>query len=135
VILSSAPNKAVCFNVSGLGSSLGPRWRYARPGPHKTLGVERRFLNQASGAPFDCQAILSLPSRKLLLTDGRFERDQAELYAATGIPVTANRSPRRSTAQAIRASLLAKATIATLRWTRLVSPFAHRPSGVSRSAT
>ena len=61
-------------------------------------------------------------------------RPIAELYAATGIPVAANRSPRRSTAQAIRASLLAKATIATLRWARLSSAFAHRPSGVSRSA-
>jgi hypothetical protein len=41
-----------------------PRWRYARSGPHKTLGVERRFLNQASGTPFDCQALSSSPSRK-----------------------------------------------------------------------
>jgi hypothetical protein len=36
------------------GQSLGPRWRYARSGPHKFLGVERRFLKQASGTPFDC---------------------------------------------------------------------------------
>ena len=36
------------------GQSLGPRWRYARSGPHKLLGVERHFLNQASGTPFDC---------------------------------------------------------------------------------
>jgi SOS response associated peptidase (SRAP) len=36
-------------------------------------------------------------------------------YAAIDILVAANRSPRRSTAQAILASLLAKATIATLR--------------------
>ena len=43
-----------------------PRWRYARSGPHKTHGVERRFLNQASGTPFDCEAISSSPSRKLL---------------------------------------------------------------------
>jgi transposase len=34
--------------------------RYARPGPHKLFGVERRFLNQVSRTPFDCQAI-SLP--------------------------------------------------------------------------
>jgi hypothetical protein len=33
-------------------------------------------LNQASGASFDCQAIPSLPSRKPLLTGGRFERDR-----------------------------------------------------------
>ena len=50
--------------------------------------------------------------------------------AFLGIPVTANRSPRRSTAQAILASLLAKATIATLRLARLESAFAHGPSGV-----
>ena len=40
-------------------NSLRPRWRYARSGPHKSLGVERRFLNQDSEAPFDCQAISS----------------------------------------------------------------------------
>ena len=33
-------------------------------------------MNKASGASFDCQAIPSLPSRKPLLTVGRFERDQ-----------------------------------------------------------
>src|SRR3954469_19254493 len=27
--------RSVCFNVSGLGASPGPRWRSARPGPHK----------------------------------------------------------------------------------------------------
>jgi hypothetical protein len=37
-----------------------PRWRYARPGPHKHRGVGRRFFNQVSRTPFDCQAI-SLP--------------------------------------------------------------------------
>ena len=61
-------------------------------------------------------------------------RPIAELYAATGIPGAANRSPRRSTAQAILASLLVKATTTTLRWALLISPFTHRPSGVSRSA-
>ena len=45
-------------------NSLRPRWRYARSGPHKSLGVERRFLTQDSEAPFDCQAISSSPSRK-----------------------------------------------------------------------
>ena len=38
-------------------------WNYTS-GPHKSLGVERRFLNQDSEAPFDCQAISSSPSRK-----------------------------------------------------------------------
>ena len=39
----------------------------------------------------------------------------------------ANLSCRRSAAQAILASLLAKATTATLRWARANNPFAHRP--------
>ena len=65
--LSRLAADPVCFNVSGLGGSFSrPRWRYARSGPHKTYGVERRFLNQASGTPFDCEAISSSPSRKLL---------------------------------------------------------------------
>ena len=34
-----------------------PRWRYARPGPHKHRGVGRRFFDQVSRTPFDCQAI------------------------------------------------------------------------------
>ena len=38
---------------------LRPRWRYARSGPHKIPGVERRFLNQDAGTPFDCR-----PSRR-----------------------------------------------------------------------
>src|SRR4029077_2086702 len=37
-----------------------PRWRYARPVPHKLPGVERHFFDQVSRTPFDCQAI-SLP--------------------------------------------------------------------------
>ena len=48
-----------------LRNSLRPRWRYARSGPHKTPGIRsRRFLNQVSEAPFNCQAIPSSPSRK-----------------------------------------------------------------------
>jgi hypothetical protein len=42
----------------------------------KLPASDRRFLNQVSGAPFDCQVIPLLPSRKPLLTDGRFERDR-----------------------------------------------------------
>ena len=61
--------------------------------------------------------------------------EKLELNVDTGIRIAANRSWRRNTAQAILASLLAKATIATLRCVRLKSPFAHRPKGVSRSAT
>jgi hypothetical protein len=58
-------------------SSFRPRWRYARPSPHKSPGVKmRRFLNQASRTPFDCQAISSSPSRKHLLAVGCFASDQ-----------------------------------------------------------
>jgi|GEM_PF-608207 len=59
---SAADRSASTYPASEVFSR--PRWRYARSGPHKSLGVERRFLNQASGAPFDCQAISSSPSRK-----------------------------------------------------------------------
>jgi hypothetical protein len=51
-----------------------------------------------------------------------------------GTAFASNGFPRCSPAQAILASLLAKATTATLRWALLISSFAHRPSGVSRSA-
>ena len=43
-----------------------PRWRYARSRPHKSLGVERRFLNQASRTPFDCQAISLSPLANII---------------------------------------------------------------------
>ena len=46
--------------------SSQPRWRYAHSGPHKLPGVERRFLNQAFGAPFDCQAISISPLANLI---------------------------------------------------------------------
>jgi hypothetical protein len=34
-------NHQVCFNVSDLGASPRPRWRFARPGPHKLHDVFR----------------------------------------------------------------------------------------------
>jgi Winged helix-turn helix len=49
-----------------------PRWRYAHSGPHKLPGVERRFLNQAFGAPFDCQAISISPLANLIDRSARF---------------------------------------------------------------
>src|SRR5712675_167287 len=112
-----------------------PRWRYAHSGPHKLPGVERRFLNQAFGAPFDCQAISISPLANLIDRSAHFGSAPTNDYAAKGSPLTTNPSPRRSTAQAILASLLANATMATLGWARSSSALAHRPSGVSRSAT
>lgn len=39
-----------------------PRWISARPGPHKTHGIECHFLNQVSETPVDRQAIfMSFP--------------------------------------------------------------------------
>jgi hypothetical protein len=58
----------------------------------------------------------------------------AKAYAAPGNSLAANLSPHRSTAQAIRAGLLAKATTATFLWTQASKPFAHRPRAVSHSA-
>ena len=52
---STADQSASTYPASEIFSR--PRWRYARSGPHKSLGVERRFLNQASRTPVDCQAI------------------------------------------------------------------------------
>jgi putative transposase len=51
------PACSVYANVSGLEASPRPRWRSARPGPHKHDGVERHFFCQVSRTPFDCQAI------------------------------------------------------------------------------
>ena len=130
---SAADQSASTYPASE--DSSQPRWRYAHSGPHKLPGVERRFLNQAFGAPFDCQAISISPLANLIDRSARFGSSPTNDYAATGSPLTTNLSPRRSTAQAILASLLANATMATLGWARSSSALAHRPSGVSRSAT
>ena len=55
------PIWSVYANVSGLGTMSRPRWRFARPGPHKTGGDERPFFGQVSRTPIDCQAISHLP--------------------------------------------------------------------------
>ena len=89
----------VCFNVSGLGVKPRPRWRYARPGPHKIPGVERRFLNQASRTPFDCQAI-SLPppanicGRRRLRGAGRSDRYAVAQRRGVEILAAAQHRPR-----------------------------------------
>ena len=115
-------------------SPFRPRWRYARSGPHKLSGLEGHRICQASGAPFDCQAISSSPLANIFWRSDALYVQTPEFYAAM-VGCAANLCCRRSTAQAILASLLAKATTATLRWARPNSAFAHRPSGVSRSAT
>ena len=88
---------------------------------------------------------IRLPGRRLTVRPSRCHLSQTSLarpalslrpnlYAATDTALASNGFPRCSTAQAILASLLAKATTATLRWVLRISSFAHRPSGVSRSA-
>ena len=84
----------------------------ARSGPHKTVGVERRFLARLPDA-FDCQAISSSPLANICCRSTLL-RPTTEPLCRRHIPVAANGSPRRRTAQAILASLLAKATTATL---------------------
>jgi putative transposase len=64
------PVCAVYANVSGLGAMPRPRWRSARPGPHKLDGVMRHFFGQVSRAPVDCQAI-SLPPPADLVSRSR----------------------------------------------------------------
>ena len=58
-VLSSCHDQfASTYPASGLNP--GQDGDTQRPGPHKTPGVERHFLNQVSRTPFDCQAI-SIP--------------------------------------------------------------------------
>jgi hypothetical protein len=54
----------------------GQRWKSARPGPHKTLGGERHFLNQGSSLPvFGKSAIPDSP------VDGRGAGSANEMRA------------------------------------------------------
>jgi hypothetical protein len=95
------------------GSCPRPRWRSARPGPHKTLGVERHFLNQGSSTPFDCQAISLPPLANIVSPSTHQSRCQADSYANMGASLAAKCCPCRRTAHEMRASLLASATTAT----------------------
>ena len=105
---------------------------HSRSRSRNPTGMPARTPRLTRASP--CEAISSSPSRKPRLHDRRFRSDRTNLYAATDTDLASNGFPRCSTAQAILASLLAKATTATLRWVLRISSFAHRPSGVSRSA-
>ena len=118
----------VCANVSGLtGACPRPRWRSARPGPHKSFGIEAPFFEpgcQGAGRPSG-HLHVSFPQTSWA----------AQLRAARPIRLTGHGDvtqvearSRRSVAQAIRASLLASATIAMLRWVRASSPRSHPPA-------
>jgi hypothetical protein len=131
----SDPIQAVCVNVSGLWARPRPRWRSARPGPHKLHGVERHFLNQVSRTPIDCQAISLSPPADI---NGRAASSvpSADIgYAAAPAAAASNDAPRRNTAHTIRASLLARATMAALLRTRFSNPRSQPPSGVALAAS
>ncbi len=113
-VLSRAPFDQSATTYPASEWAPRPRWRYARPGPHKTFGVERRFLNQASRTPFDCRSgHLSIHHPQTSSAGQRLMRRPTNSYAARDAPLAVNASLRRNTAQAIRANLLAKATTAT----------------------
>ena len=125
----------VCFNVSGLGGFP--------PGQDGDTRAPVLIKHSASSAAF----LTRLPKRRSTVRPSRYRHSQTSsieqrLQALIDqplrrqrVPLAANLSPRRSTAQAILASLLANATTTTLGWARLSSDLAHRPSGTSRSAT
>ncbi len=73
-------------------TSSRPRWRSARPGPHKTRGVERHFLNQGSRTPVDCQAISLPPPADLIQPSAPGEREQLILWATTPSPPSSRTS-------------------------------------------
>jgi hypothetical protein len=52
---------SVCDNVFGLRTVDLAKMEICDPGPHKTFGVERHFLDQGSRTPVDCQAISLQP--------------------------------------------------------------------------
>ena len=120
---------SVCINVYGMSA-----WSRCQDGDQHARGLikhtasVRHLFNQASGRRFDRQAIFQI----LPQTSGfrqHFLRSAADqfLYAAAGF-VTSKVTPYRSAAQAMRASLLARATTTVLRC-RLASRLrSHAPS-------
>jgi hypothetical protein len=103
------------------------------PWSSNLVGVKRHVSHQISKPPFYCQAI-SLPPpadiadrSRWLGAPGRFPG-----YTATATASRASKlCPVRSTAQAIRASLLASATTTVFTCARARRPRNHLPSAVS----
>ena len=90
----------------------------------------RHFLNQGSRTPVDCQAILLPPPAN---TNGRSTHNDAQpTYPDYAVAETAILKvfPCRSTAQAMRASLLASATTAAFLCILAVKPRSHAPNEV-----
>src|ERR1700684_881030 len=82
-----------------------PRWRYAHSGPHKLPGVERRFLNQAFGAPFDCQIPWGLGLRPKLGQNAVTSHHQLEATMLSSADNTETETPIRTDLRAIFVSL------------------------------
>ena len=109
-----------------------PRWRSARPGPHKTLRVAvPYFTQQVSRTPIDCQAISLPPPADLVSPSRRVSAPGRSLSYDAVAAFMLNFSPRRITAQAIRASLAASATTTVFTCARASRPRNHAPNGVS----
>lgn len=122
----------VCINVSGLEVYPRPRWRSARSRPHKYAGLIGHFVPQASGTPVNCQAISLSPPADIAVVRTVFIRstkifDYASAFIGNGV----KSQLLRSTAQTIRASLLARATTTVLMWARALRPRSHSPSAVA----
>jgi hypothetical protein len=109
-----------------------PRWRSARPGPHKTLRVVGPyFTQQVSSTPIDCQAIsLPPPADSSAVRAGSAHLADPFSYDAIAAAMS-NFLPLRITAQAIRASLAASATTTVFTCARASRPRNHAPKGVS----
>lgn len=74
--------------IRPVGRKPRPRWRSARPGPHKLHGVERHFFDQGSETPVDCQAI-SLPPPAESTAGQLAHRMAAGQLALTPLPCSA----------------------------------------------
>src|SRR5690606_13706197 len=82
-------------------------------------GCSCRFLNQASEARLDPSAIFLLPQTSVAAALDQKRREQSVYAVTVPCPCPGSKlTPRRNVAQAIRASLAAKATTTTLRCAR-----------------
>jgi hypothetical protein len=100
---------------------MGPRCN-ASDGDGGSLGRTGGFSN--------------VPSRSspIQMHDRRFRSDRTNLYAATDSALASNGFPRCKHHPGDPRQLVGQGDDATLGWVLRINSFAHRPSGVSRSA-
>jgi hypothetical protein len=127
----------VCVNVSGLGAACP-----GQDGDPRDLvlirhaALMRHFLYQVSRTLVDCQAISLFTTSRHQWPCSTPAAVSADLcYVAAGTVAAPNSSPRRKTAHAIRASLLARATTATFLCARFISARSQCPRGVGPLAS